>query len=321
MIRLVGWAMMLSLLMLIDAPVIAAPRPMQIEDLYRFRRVADPQISPDGKWVVYQLSTISLAENKSSTNLWIASTDGKTPTRQLTTTPKSDRHPRWSPDGKQIAFESNRGGGETQLWVIDIDGGEARPLTTISTGAANGTWSPDGTHIAFSSAVYPEFSDKPFKESDELNKKKIEEIAKSPVKAKVFTKLFYRHWDAYVEDKRQHLFVVPAQGGEPRDVTPGDRDAYPTSTTFSVGDEFVFSPNSKYLIYTAVPARDEAWSTNYEICRVPIAGGKVDTLTIENKAADGCPRFSPDGKKFAYRAQTQTRLRGRSLGIDGGGLR
>ena len=95
MIRLVGWAMMLSLLMLIDAPVIAAPRPMQIEDLYRFRRVADPQISPDGKWVVYQLSTISLAENKSSTNLWIASTDGKTPTRQLTTTPKSDRHPRW----------------------------------------------------------------------------------------------------------------------------------------------------------------------------------------------------------------------------------
>ena len=67
-----------------------------------------------------------------------------------------------------------------------------------------------------------------------MNKKRIEEMAKSPVKAKVFTKLFFGHWDEYVEDKRQHLFVVPAQGGEPSDVTPGDRDAYPTSTTFSV---------------------------------------------------------------------------------------
>ena len=88
MFRLVGWAVMLSLLMIADAQVTAAPRPMQIEDLYRFKRVADPDISPDGKWVVYQVATIMLAENKSSTNLWIAATDGKTPPRQLTTTTK-----------------------------------------------------------------------------------------------------------------------------------------------------------------------------------------------------------------------------------------
>jgi dipeptidyl aminopeptidase/acylaminoacyl peptidase len=288
--------------MITDAGTAAATRAMRIEDLYQFKRVADPQISPDGKWVVYQVGTVNLGENKSGTNLWLASTDGKSPPRRLTTSAKSDRHPRWSPDGKQIVFESNRGG-ESQLWVIDMAGGEARQLTSISTGASNAMWSPDGAHIAFVSAVYAENSEKPFKESDELNKKKAEEISKSPVKAKVFTRLFYRHWDSYVEDKRQHLFVIPAQGGEPKDVTPGDRDAYPTSTTFSVGDDFVFSPDSKYLVYTAVPDRDEAWSTNYEICRVPIAGGTVDTLTIANKAADGCPRFSPDGKKFAYRAQ------------------
>src|SRR6185295_8735054 len=134
-----------------------------------------------------------------------------------------------------ILFESNRSGGN-QLWIIAIDGGEPRQLTKISTDAATGIWSRDAKRIAFVSAVWPEFSTKPFAESDALNKKRIDERAQSPVKAKVFTRLFFRHWDDYVEDKRQHLFVMDvaqdAQGlhsvGSPRDVTPGDRDAYPT---------------------------------------------------------------------------------------------
>jgi dipeptidyl aminopeptidase/acylaminoacyl peptidase len=280
----------------------AEKRPMEIQDLFRLKRVADPQISPDGKLVVYQATTVSLETNNSATNLWIAAADGKTPPRQLTTTTKADQHPRWSPDGKRILFESTRSG-DGQLWVIDVDGGEARQLTTLSTGANTGIWSPDGSHIAFVSAVYPEFSAKPFKDSDALNKKKLDEIAKSPVKAKVFTRLFFRHWVEYVDDKRNHLFVMQSDGGEPKDVTPGDRDAYPNSTTFSVGDDFTFSPNGNYLVYTAAPDHDEAWSTNYDICRVPIAGGKIDDLTADNKAADGSPRFSADGKKLAYRAQ------------------
>src|SRR5581483_12019689 len=215
-----------------------------------------------------------------------------------------DRHPRWRPDGKRVLFESNRGG-ETQLWVIGIDGGEAKQLTTISTGASDAVWSRDGKSIAFVSAVYPEYSEKPFKESDAANKKRTEEIEKSPVKAKVHTRLFYRHWDSYVEDKRQHLFVMSAAGGEPKDVTPGDRDAFPTSDTFSTGDNFTFSPDGKYLVFTAVPEKDEAWSTNYDICRVPVTGGtkQWECLTKDNKAADSGPVFSPDGKMLAFRAQ------------------
>ncbi len=300
-------ALLLMALLVAAAPAPAADkkRPMTVEDLFRFRRVSDPQISPDGKQVVYVVGTVDLDANKIPSSLWLAPADGKGQPRQLTNAPgKKDRHPRWSPDGRRILFESNRSG-ETQLWVIGLDGGEARQLTTISTGASDAVWSRDGKQIAFVSAVYPEYSEKPFKESDADNKKRAEEVEKSPVKAKVFTKLFYRHWDSYVEDKRQHLFVMSADSAEPKDVTPGDRDAFPTSDTFSTGDNFTFSPDGKYLVFTAVPEKNEAWSTNYDICRVPVTGGTTlwECLTRDNPAADSGPVFSADGKKLAYRAQ------------------
>src|SRR5262245_51953639 len=179
------------------------------------------------------------------------------------------------------------------------------------TASPNDNRAHDGKKIPFVSAVWPEYSEKPYKESNELNRKRKDETEKSPVKARVFTKLFFRHWDEYVEDKRQHLFVLQVvdneQGlqavGDPRDVTPGDRDAYPTSTTFSVGDDFTFSPDGKHLVFTAAPAKDEAWSTNYDICRVAVTGGKIDNLTEKNAAADGGPQFSPDGKWLVWRAQ------------------
>lgn len=304
-------------LVVVPAPVWAQdakPRPMQVDDLFRFKRLSDPQVSPDGKWVVYVQGVVDLEGNRIANNLWLASTDparaGKP--KQLTATTKSDRHPRWSPDGKHILFESNRSGA-SQLWIIALDGGEPKQLTTISTGASTGVWSRDGEQIAFVSAVWPEHSDKPFAESDALNKKRMEANEKNPVKAKVFKRLFFRHWDDYVEDKRQHLFVMDVaaqpQGlptvSELRDVTPGDRDAYPTSMTFSVGDDFTFSPDGKHLYFTAVPAKDEAWSTNHDICRVPTAGDprEWECLTIKNPAADSAPQFSPDGSWLAYRAQ------------------
>jgi dipeptidyl aminopeptidase/acylaminoacyl peptidase len=292
------------------ATVATAARPMQVDDLFKFLRVSDAQISPDGFWIAYVVTKVDLDANKSSSNLWLADVAGKNPPKRLTSTDKKDRHPRWSPDGKRILFESSRSG-ETQLWTIDIRGGEARQITNLATEASGAIWSADGKNIAFVSAVYPEFAKLPFKESDAANKKKMDEIKASPIKAKVFTKLFYRHWDSYVEDKRQHLFVLPfdangAEGfAEPRDVTPGDRDAFPTSSTFSSGDDFTFSPDGKYLVFSAVPEKDEAWSTNMDLCRVSISNtsDKWENLTKDNLAADSAPMFSPDGNYLAYRAQ------------------
>jgi dipeptidyl aminopeptidase/acylaminoacyl peptidase len=295
--------------LLIASPVSAQPaqkRAMTVDDLFRFKRVSDPQISPDGKWVVYTVGMIDdVKTNKTSSTLWLASTDGKT-RRQLTTTTKKDRQARWSPDGKSILFVSTRSG-TAQLWIIATDGGEARQLTTISTGASDPTWARDGSRIAFVSAVWPEFSEKPFKESDRLNKEKIDEQESSPVKARVFKRLFFRHWDDYVEDKRQHLFVCEFSGGkagEPRDVTTGDFDGFPTSTTFSTSVDYTFSPDGSYLLFTAPPREHEAWSTNYDIWRVAVdRKSKPQNLTKDNKAADGGPQFSPDGKHLAFRSQ------------------
>jgi dipeptidyl aminopeptidase/acylaminoacyl peptidase len=283
-------------------------RPMTFDDLAAFHRVSDPQPSPDGRWLAYVVTDVDKPENRSNSDLWLVSTASGEP-RQLTASPKHDRHPTWSPNGKWLAFESNRDG-DFQVYVIPADGGEARKLTTLATEATQPVWSPDGKHIAFVSAVFPEFSDKPFAEADKANKEKLDARAKSKVKARVITRLLYRHWDSWVDDKRQHLFIVPVKdggaAGAPRNLTPGDRDAVPTSTTFAAGDEFAWSPDGLELVYTATPTppREEAWRTDHNLYSVNVTSGERKQLTT-NSAADGCPRFSPDGKWLAYRAQNR----------------
>ncbi len=295
-------------LSLATAGSLFAARPITFDDLQKFHRVSDPQPSPDGQWIVYVVTDVEFAENRTNSDLWIVPARGGTP-RKITHSPKHDRHPRWSPDSKWIVFESNRGG-DFQLYTLPVAGGEAQAITRISTEASNPVWSPDGSHIAFVSAVFPEFSTQPFDTADKANREKQKGRDESKVKARVINQLLYRHWDSWVDDKRQHLFVIPVTNGvpagSPRNLTPGDRDAVPTSSTFSAGDEFAFSPDGRELAYTAtpMPTREEAWSTNHDLWAVQVASGERRRLT-SNPAADALPKYSPDGRHLAFRAQSR----------------
>lgn len=293
-----------SLLLILVAPTLSAQqiRPMKIDDLFAMKRIADPALSPDGRWIVFTLTTVDVASNKNLSDLWIIGADGNG-LRRLTNDPAADRRAAWAPDGKRILFESNRSG-TVQIWMIAPDGSGLQQVTTLSTGASQPVISPDGRWLAFVSEVLPEYSSLPFSQSDSLNTLRLKQLEDGPVRAKIITHLLYRHWDTWVDGKRVHLFVQPIPAGMPRDLTPGDRDAIPTSSTFSAGTDFSFSPDSKEIAYTATPAppHEEAWRTNHDIYAVTIADGVRRRITA-NPAADGYPQYSPDGRYIAYRAQ------------------
>ncbi len=285
----------------------AAPqvrRPIELRDLFAMKRVGASALSKDGKSVAYTLTTVDLEKNTSSSGLWLSSLDGAT-SRPLTQHSSADRNPAWSPDGNTLAFESTRSG-ESQIWLLDLPNGEPRQLTRIAAGAREAVWSPDGSLIAYLSDVWPEYSTKPFAVSDSLNRARLLEGQKGGVTARVYTRLLERHWDRWGEGRRVHIFVQPVSGGEPRDLTPGDRDAVPTSSTFSGGVDFAFSPDGREIAFTATPTppHSEAWSTNYDILIVPVTGGAPVQLTT-NAAADVFPRYSPDGRFIAYRSQSR----------------
>src|SRR6184192_2155259 len=317
------------------SPSANAKHPFTFEDMMSLKRVGAPVPSPDGKWVVFDCEDVDLAANTKISHLWIVPASGGE-SHRLNPTPNHEERPRFSPDGKRLIWTS-KATDPTQVWMCDFDPeagqlvGKPHQVTSISTGADGAIWSPDGKNIVFVSAVYPDCNPPPPGSgvtSDDCNKKRDEELKKSKVKAKIFTRLFYRHWNAFTEFKRSHLFVLsgdaradrstdilsvrqagvsPAESqtpGEtpgvptgkmpvPRDLTPGDHDVPP----FSLGgqDMYAISPDCQEVAYT---------STNNEIFILPISGGAPKKIS-SSPGADTTPLYSPDGKFFAWRSQAR----------------
>jgi dipeptidyl aminopeptidase/acylaminoacyl peptidase len=192
--------------------------PFTFEDMMKLKRVGAPVPSPDDKWVVFDCEDVDLEANTKTAHLWIVPASGGE-SRRLNPTPNHEERPRFSPDGKRLIWTS-KATDPTQIWMCDFNSesgqlvGEPRQVTNISTGADGGIWSPDGKNIVFVSAVYPDCNPVAAATagvtSDDCNKQRDEELKKSKVKAKIFSRLFYRHWNAFTEFKRSHLFVIDA---------------------------------------------------------------------------------------------------------------
>src|SRR6266850_5072842 len=264
-------------------------RRFTVEDLLKVRRVGDPQVSPNGKRVAFTIGDVNYDLNKVITQIYVMQIDGSG-LKQLTNGAASSSAPRWSPEGKRIAFVTGR-----QVWTMEDDGDNKEKVTKISTSAAAPVWSPDGKWIAFTSEVYPDCSD------DDCNKKKDEAAENSKVKAHITTRLLFRHWDEWRDLKRTHVFLVSTRGGNARDLTPGDFDSPPYAA--ATGVDYAFSPDGQELAYVRNPDKVQAISTNSDIYVVTLTGGTVKNITARNRGYDVGPVYTRDGKYIIYRSQ------------------
>ena len=281
----------------------AAPKPMRFEESARIRRVGGFSVSPDGRSVAYAVSVPDVDANTSRSAIWMVSLDdsgrGGEP-RRMTAGEKRDSDPRFSPDGRRLAFLSNRGG-SSQIWVLDLSGGDPVQATSFPTEVGGFSWSPDGKWFVVSSDVFPDCKDTACLEST------LKARAASKTKARIAERLFYRRWDTWKDGTRTHLWRVATRNDAAAtsaalDLTPGDRDAPP----FAVGGgtDWDVSPDGAELVYASNPDEDEALSTNADLFLASLSGGApARNVTAANPAFDGSPRYSPDGKWIAYRSQ------------------
>jgi len=281
-----------------QAPPAPAPkRPITHEDLTAFQRLGATAVSPDGRWIVVAVTEPAYEEDARRSDLWIVPADGSKPPRALTAGKGGEGDPAWSPDGTRLAFTAKREGDElSQVYVLPIEGGEARRVSNASGGASTPVWSPDGRALLYTSFVYPEAKD------EEDNKRIVAERKARKYNLRAYDGFPIRHWDRWLDERRPTLMLQSLDGGSaPRDLLAGTALRRGAGFGGRLGNEgesihAAFTPDGRELVFTASSNRSSA--AREEIVQslwlVPVAGGEPRRLT-DMSGDYAAPQFTPDG--------------------------
>lgn len=272
-----------SLALLLSAdPVAAQTRTLRPDDLYSLKTVEDPQLSPDGQWVAYTVTTLDAKEDESDTDIYMVPFGGGAPVR-LTSGKQPETSPRFSPDGRYLAFLGEREGKHTQVYLMDRRGGEAVKLTDYPAGVSDLAWSPDGARLALIvSDVDPDDPDPSAEEEDE-------DTPPKPIVIK--RRQFKRDGEGYLRDVRRHLYVFDMARKTSLQLTSG---AYDDQTP-------AWSPDGRHLAFVSNRTADPDSNQNTDVFVVPATGGALRTL-VDQPGGDEKPVFSPDGSLVAFLA-------------------
>ena len=264
------------------------------KDLNALARVSDPQVSPDGRMVVYVQRETDFGANRGRNDLWLLDLTGsESRPRRMTQHSANDTHPRWAPDSSGIYFLSSRTGA-TQVWRLPLNGGEAVQITDYPVDVGTFRLSRDGERMALGMEVFKDCADL------KCTRDRLDAAAKNPVTARSYDSLFVRHWDTWGTGARNNLFVAElnpdGRAGTPVNVSHS-LDADVPSKPFGGEEEFTSSPNGRSLVSSAgVAGREEAWSTNFDLYEAPVSGDAAPkNLTADNPAWDTQPVFLGNG--------------------------
>ncbi len=286
--------LLLAFVAVAGSSLAAAPHPFSVHDMLAMDRIGDPQVSGDGKLVVFTVRETDLEANKGRSDLWLVDPDGKN-ARPLTRSEAGESNPRWCMTG-DVHFLSSRSGG-SQVWSINPGGGEATQMTHAPLDIGSFEHAPPLKKMLVTMEVYPGMTPEETVARDE-------EIAADPRTGMIYDELMFRHWDTWEDGKRSHLFTLDPRTGELVDLMP-DLDTDVPTRPWGGLEQVAVAPDGSEVLFTAkiLPGSEPAWSTDYDIYAVKADGsGEIRCLTEANEAWDTTPLFSPDGKTVAWLA-------------------
>lgn len=296
----------------------AEARPITQRDLATLDRISEPRISPDGRWIIYDLATTDFAANKRTHAIWRVATDGKSEPVKIA----NGTAARFAPDGSRVFYLAD-GKDTTQVFSINPDArcirapcDVAAPLQATDLPLEVGSYriSPDGHTLVVSMAVFPD------KDDPAATKARMDDKAKTKASGAVYDRIFIRHWDTWSDGTQNHLFALKlGADGRAKSAVPlmSSFDGDVPSKPFGDDGDYAIAPDSRSVLFSArVAGKSEPWNTNFDVFEVRADGSKAaQNRTASNPAWDTAPAFSPDGERMAYRAMKRAGFEADRYGI------